>query len=478
MEQILQNNSEIKDMQSHYCMIARYHWGDENGKSNAKFARLTLSEEARQAGFVDVWLAYDSGITMKESNSHLEYDIEKPRVITRRIHSGDENGKTVYELASVIARKENDTGIFEEERSRLYMCVAEDIEVVTNGKESKAQWVQSSAPNKVIIGRNHYKDENGKTETIFASLSIVEKLSKKKYPLVLTDIKTLNECKESKSDFSVDAPVHDTKLKLWTKKAFNTNFLDHTWVESIDPSDEFRCKGGTDKNRFLHEFQIPHFTYYALNEVRDKDDSIGILYGICGVCHQMANRFLYPSGRSITQLNLEERPKGYNLSSALYGTYGYDFSGWRDKVYQPAYNKYAGRKNEKASVENVFVFSYKAELEKLKTFSKEYFADILTTEMIEGVHKAQGEWLTQITDILSKYEFLSDDGKIIKPESISSDKVTSMYMEIIQVQEDVFKKIRGVVGIPIWKKLNNGSPDIIDIVSVEEALSFYESIIE
>lgn len=53
-----------------------------------------------------------------------------------------------------------------------------------------------------------------------------------------------------------------------------------------------------------------------------------------------------------------------------------------------------------------------------------------------------------------------------------------MYMEIVQLQEDVFKKIRGVVGIPIWKKLNNGSPDIIDIVSVEEALSFYESIIE
>ena len=42
----------------------------------------------------------------------------------------------------------------------------------------------------------------------------------------------------------------------------------------------------------------------------------GIIYGITGVCHQAANRVLYPSGQTVS------RARGYMASFALYGTYG------------------------------------------------------------------------------------------------------------------------------------------------------------
>lgn len=39
-------------------------------------------------------------------------------------------------------------------------------------------------------------------------------------------------------------------------------------------------------------------------------------YGINGVCHQEANRFLYPSGKTVSKAN------GYWLFYSLYGGYG------------------------------------------------------------------------------------------------------------------------------------------------------------
>ena len=44
----------------------------------------------------------------------------------------------------------------------------------------------------------------------------------------------------------------------------------------------------------------------------------GIRYAITGVCHQMANRILYPSGRTVS------RARRYLWSCFMYGTYGKD----------------------------------------------------------------------------------------------------------------------------------------------------------
>ena len=39
-----------------HCLTARYHWGDENGKSNAKFSCFALPDEAKKAGYTEVYL--------------------------------------------------------------------------------------------------------------------------------------------------------------------------------------------------------------------------------------------------------------------------------------------------------------------------------------------------------------------------------------------------------------------------------------
>jgi hypothetical protein len=43
------------------------------------------------------------------------------------------------------------------------------------------------------------------------------------------------------------------------------------------------------------------------------DGQAGISYGVTGVCHQIANRILYPAGDRV------ERAKGYNRSFRFYG---------------------------------------------------------------------------------------------------------------------------------------------------------------
>ena len=90
---------------AHYCMTARYHSGDENGKSSAKFKALVLSDEARNAGYEDVWLVFEEYVFMKESSSSLKCRKNPAVVITGREHEGDENGMTYYQLARVMARK-------------------------------------------------------------------------------------------------------------------------------------------------------------------------------------------------------------------------------------------------------------------------------------------------------------------------------------------------------------------------------------
>ncbi len=42
----------------------------------------------------------------------------------------------------------------------------------------------------------------------------------------------------------------------------------------------------------------------------------GILYGLSGVCHQAANRILFPSGKTVSAA------AGYRWSVFVYGTYG------------------------------------------------------------------------------------------------------------------------------------------------------------
>lgn len=46
------------------------------------------------------------------------------------------------------------------------------------------------------------------------------------------------------------------------------------------------------------------------------NQSAGIRYGLDGLCHQMANRILFPAGQTVT------RARGFRFSSTVFGAYG------------------------------------------------------------------------------------------------------------------------------------------------------------
>lgn len=210
---------------AHYCMTARCHSGDENGQSRARFAALVLSGEAKDAGYEDVWLVFEDYVAMKESSSSLSCRKNPAMVITGREHTRDENARTYYQLARVMARKKG------ESREAARTCVADDFVDVTSEKESGAGWVESEG--RVMVGRIHTGDENGKTVTTFAKIYIVDDRGGKRYPLGLANVKELDSCKESSSDFYVDSPDFENTFTAWSAPAFGQNWIDRPYMGKI-----------------------------------------------------------------------------------------------------------------------------------------------------------------------------------------------------------------------------------------------------
>ncbi len=94
---------------------------------------------------------------------------------------------------------------------------------------------------------------------------------------------------------------------------------DHTYVLS-DAGHVWPCYGRSSGGRAICD---------GLAELNDADclsrpnSTAGIDYGFTGVCHQMANRILYPSGATV------EDALGYRGSLLAWGTYGRDLSTMR-----------------------------------------------------------------------------------------------------------------------------------------------------
>lgn len=184
----------IASERKEYCISARYHSGDENGKSALKFARIVLSQSAKDAGFADAWLEYARQVTQKESSSDVQCSVSPAEVFTERAHSGDENGSTTYTICRVVAEKIGADGSF----SRCDGILTEQ-EAVTK-KESKSEWVEVA--DKVIVGRTHKGDENADTTTTFAKICLKD--GDNLYELELEDITETDSSKESQSDFYIE----------------------------------------------------------------------------------------------------------------------------------------------------------------------------------------------------------------------------------------------------------------------------------
>ena len=96
---------------------------------------------------------------------------------------------------------------------------------------------------------------------------------------------------------------------------------DHTYVTSDNPSHAWGCwgreSGGIEICRGRGKYSVANCISQALPLM--KPGTAGIIYGVTGVCHQTANRILYPARVTVTDAG------GYWASVLAYGTYGTRF---------------------------------------------------------------------------------------------------------------------------------------------------------
>jgi hypothetical protein len=104
-------------------------------------------------------------------------------------------------------------------------------------------------------------------------------------------------------------------LSLLKGYKISTGFLgtDHTYVTSDNPSHAWPCwgreSGGTEICRGYGKYSVADC-------ISQPNSWAGIIYGVTGVCHQTANRILYPARVTVSNAG------GYWASHLAYGIYG------------------------------------------------------------------------------------------------------------------------------------------------------------
>jgi hypothetical protein len=93
---------------------------------------------------------------------------------------------------------------------------------------------------------------------------------------------------------------------------------EHTYVTSSDGY-EWGCWGRSAGGHAICSGEGFSKEANCLSEPKSR---AGIVYGITGVCHQSANRILYPAGVTVSEA------KAYWASWLVYGTYGTDTLAW------------------------------------------------------------------------------------------------------------------------------------------------------
>ena len=93
-------------------------------------------------------------------------------------------------------------------------------------------------------------------------------------------------------------------------------FWDHTYVTSSH-GHAWRCNGRSVGGGQICSGQGNTALAHCLAQ---PNADAGVSYGKAGVCHQMANRILFPSGQMVSGAS------GYRLSIFIYGVYGLDLA--------------------------------------------------------------------------------------------------------------------------------------------------------
>lgn len=144
----------IKESESYFLcpantvMTGRYHTGDENGQTRYEYATLKAVDENGIPVSGTITVEDVKWATSLKESSGNGYDAPANRVIVGRQHHGDENGQTQY--ATAIIKFNGDATYVENPLSSSAI------------KESSGIWFKTNSE-RVLIGRHHSGDENGNT---------------------------------------------------------------------------------------------------------------------------------------------------------------------------------------------------------------------------------------------------------------------------------------------------------------------------
>ncbi len=158
------SSSSVKESKGIWCcsdservMTGRHHTGDENGQTYYNYSKLYILEPSTEPAPKGTRIVPDRRMqseSMKESKS--SFLCPSNMVLTGRLHSGDENGNTIYEYASLKAVSANGEVIADAD------ITVQNVTWVEYEKESTGEGYDAPY-GKVIVGRRHSGDENGGT---------------------------------------------------------------------------------------------------------------------------------------------------------------------------------------------------------------------------------------------------------------------------------------------------------------------------
>ena len=133
---------------SNRILTGRRHSGDENGKTWFEDAGLEAVDESGNIVSGEISVTSVEWSEWSKESSGQGFDALNNRVLVGREHRGDENGKTRYATAIVLFNGK--------------ICMTTDRVSSSRIRESKGIWCCSDSE-RVMTGRHHSGDENGRT---------------------------------------------------------------------------------------------------------------------------------------------------------------------------------------------------------------------------------------------------------------------------------------------------------------------------
>ena len=144
---------------SNRILTGRRHSGDENGKTWFEDAGLEAVDESGNIVSGEISVTSVEWSEWSKESSGQGFDALNNRVLVGREHRGDENGKTRYATAIVLFNGK--------------ICMTTDRVSSSRIRESKGIWCCSDSE-RVMTGRHHSGDENGRTYYNFSKIFSLE----------------------------------------------------------------------------------------------------------------------------------------------------------------------------------------------------------------------------------------------------------------------------------------------------------------